>query len=197
MPKPIGVHRWVDFAAGGYHVMAISDNGNLYTWGRNAEHQLGLDISETARPTKVERPPGVTGWSAIAAGQFHSLAIGQDCRLYSWGENSSGQLGLPVSAPWVRPTRVASLLALCGTPVIFTDGNASQLPDGSFRLRFNTDLNRAYLIQYAGPDGVWKNANEPIIGTGGVVEWIDNGPPKTEAHPSTVTSRLYRVIYAP
>jgi hypothetical protein len=199
VPRPFGVSRWVDFAAGGFHVLAIGNNAQLYAWGRNWEHQLGLGLDQNTRatPVKVEPPAGVAGWSAVAAGQFHSLAIGQDCSLYAWGENGSGQLGQPASPPLARPIRVASLEALCGTPVIFTDGAASRLPDGAFRLRFNTDLNRAYLIQYADQANLWQNANGLVLGTGEVLEWVDNGPPKTATHPSTVTSRMYRVVYGP
>lgn len=199
VPRPAGVNRWVDFAVGGFHILAIGDDSQLYAWGRNWEHQLGLADDQSPRPTPVmvPPPPGVSGWSAVAAGAMHSLAIGQDCGIYAWGENANGQLGQPASVPLARPTRVASIEALCGTPVLFTDGAASRQPDGSFRLRFNTDLNRTYLIQYSDDLSQWKNANGPVVGTGELVEWIDDGPPKTDMHPASVSSRIYRVIYAP
>lgn len=31
----------------------------------------------------------------IAAGRSHSMAVSDDGRLFAWGNNSSGQLGLP------------------------------------------------------------------------------------------------------
>lgn len=197
--RPAGVNRWVDFAAGGFHVLAIGDNAQLYGMGRNWELQLGLgqDQNTRATPTLVPLPPGVTGWEAVAAGQFHSLAIGNDCSLYGWGANDSGQSGQPSSASLSLPTRVGSLEALCGIPVIFTDGNASRLPDGSFKVEFSTDLNRAYLVQYSSDFITWKTANATIIGTGGLVQWIDNGPPLTDSNPGTNANRVYRVIYAP
>jgi hypothetical protein len=199
VPKPPGVARWVDFATGGFQVLAIGNNGQLYGWGRNWEHQLGLGEDQDTRPTPtlITPPAGVTGWSAVAGGQFHSLAIGNDCSVYAWGENSSGQLGQPSSAPLSRPFRVGTLEALCGTPVIFTDGNASRLPDGSFKLQFNSDLNRSYQIQYSDGMSGWKTANSVIIGTGQLVQWIDDGPPKTDSHPSTQAFRSYRIIYTP
>ncbi|MGN6643756.1 MAG: RCC1 domain-containing protein, partial [Verrucomicrobiota bacterium] len=199
VPLPEGVTRWVDFAAGGFHVLAIGDNGQLYAWGRNWEHQLGIGLDQNPRatPVKVDLPEGVSGWSSVAAGYFHSIAIGLDCSLYAWGENAGGQAGQPPSPPLSRPFRVGSLEALCGTPVLFTDGNTSRLPDGSFRLEFNSDLNRSYLIQYSDDLRTWKNATSAITGTGELVTWIDDGPPKTDAHPATVTTRTYRVVYAP
>jgi hypothetical protein len=197
--RPPGVNRWVDFATGGFHVLAIGDDAQLYAWGRNWEHQLGIAEDQNPRgtPVKVELPPGVAGWSAVAGGQFHSLAIGQDCGIYAWGDNGYGQLGQAASVPRARPVRVGAIEALCGTPVLFTDSETSRLPDGAFRLRFNTDLNRAYVIQYADDTKAWKNANGSVVGTGAVMEWIDDGPPKTDNHPSAVSSRMYRVIYAP
>jgi hypothetical protein len=125
------------------------------------------------------------------------VALGLDCSVYGWGENGSGQTGQPSSPPLTRPFRVGSLEALCGTPVIFTDGAASRQPDGSFKLQFNTDLNRRYLVQYIDDLGAWKTATSVIVGTGGLVQWIDDGPPKTDSHPATRPSRMYRVIYAP
>jgi hypothetical protein len=199
VPKPSGVSRWVDFAAGGYHVLAIGNNGQLYGWGRNWELQLGLgeDQNTRATPALITPPAGVTAWSAVAAGQFHSLAIGNDCSLYAWGANGSGQDGQPNTTSLSRPFRVGTLEALCGTPVIFTEGNASRLADGSFRLQFNTDLNRSYQIQYSDSMSAWKTANSTIIGTGQLMQWVDDGPPKTDSHPSSQSSRVYRVIYTP
>jgi len=197
--KPPGVDRWVAFDAGGYHVLAIGNDGQLYAWGRNWEHQLGISADQNPResPVKVELPPGVRSWSSVAAGRFHSLAIADDCRIYSWGANDYGQLGHPVSLPLSKPTHVGSLQALCGTPVIFTDGAASRLPDGTFRLQFSSDLNRNYLIQYSDDLDYWKTADTLLLGTGQLVEWIDRGPPDTDLHPAVVGSRSYRVIYAP
>jgi hypothetical protein len=197
--RPAGVTRWVDFAAGGFHVLAIGDNAQLYAWGRNWELQLGLGLDQNPRatPTLVAPPPGVTGWSSVAAGKFHSLAIGHDCSVYAWGQNDGGQTGQPASAPLSRPVRVASLEALCGSPVLFTDGNASRLPDGTFRLEFNTDLNRSYLVQYSDDLRTWAYASQAVRGTGDLVEWNDDGPPKTNPHPGLVPTRVYRVVFAP
>ena len=199
VPRPLGVNRWLAVSAGGFHALAIGDDRQLYAWGRNWEHQLGAATDQNPRlaPTKVDLPPGVHGWSYAAAGRFHSLAIADDCSLYGWGANDYGQLGQPESSPIARPVRIGSLEALCGRPVIFTEGTASQLPDGSFQLRFNSDLNRAYLVQYSDDLNLWKTSVAPVLGTGDLVEWVDIGPPKTDQHPAMVSHRSYRVIFAP
>jgi VCBS repeat-containing protein len=72
------------------------------------------------------------------------------------------------------------------------------LVDGSFLIDFSTLAGRTYYMQYrttlADP---WKTAVPSITGTGSRMQWIDNGPPKTDAHPSTVATRFYQVILLP
>uniref|UniRef100_A0ABS3IRW6 InlB B-repeat-containing protein n=1 Tax=Bifidobacterium asteroides TaxID=1684 RepID=A0ABS3IRW6_9BIFI len=82
---------------GSNHSAAIGSDGNLYTWGNNYYGQLG-DGTNTNRntPTLVEKPtgapPGFT-WKQTSLGESHSAALGSDGNLYTWGENSRGQLG--------------------------------------------------------------------------------------------------------
>lgn len=162
----------------------IAADGQLYGW-------------DTLEWTRVPLPPGVRSWTAVAAGDRHTLAIGDDCQLYASGSNGSGQLGLGSTASQVMPMPVPFVGNLCGIPIIYTQGETTLLPDGSFRLVFRSDLNRRYLIQYSEDAIVWKNAMPPLTGSGDVTEWIDDGPPKTETHPSGVSRRYYRVAFAP
>ncbi len=182
--EPEGVTSWIDFATGGNFVVTIGDDGQLYSW-------------DTLTWTRVPLPPGVRSWTAVAAGDRHTLAIGDDCQLYALGANDSGQLGLGSTASQVIPMPVPFVGNLCGIPIIYTQGETSLLPDGSFRLVFRSDLNRRYLIQYSEDAIDWKNAMPPLIGSGEVTEWIDDGPPKTETHPSGASRRYYRVAFAP
>jgi len=80
-------------AAGHYHSLAIGSDGNAYAWGYNAYGQLGSGIAtgtDSSVPVAVGVPVRVT---AIAAGSYHSLAIGSDGNTYAWGNNGTGQLG--------------------------------------------------------------------------------------------------------
>jgi hypothetical protein len=71
--------------------------------------------------------------------------------------------------------------------------------NGVFLIEFNSVLNRHYFIQYADtPDALANNATvktvfPSLIGTGSRMQWIDNGPPKTDS-PPTSGSRFYRVL---
>jgi hypothetical protein len=80
-------------SAGGIHNLALGSDGKLYAWGDNVYGQLG-DGSTTNRltPGAVSLQAGVTA-TAVSAGTYHSLALGSEGKLYSWGYNANGQLG--------------------------------------------------------------------------------------------------------
>lgn len=195
--RPDGVTGWHSVAAGGEHALALTTDGRLFGWGRNFEGQLGVGTSThfISAPTPVSLPPSVHGWIAVAAGQNHTLAVGDDCHLYAWGSNSHGQLGLGWITHTIAPARVANVGSLCGIPVVFTTGETFRLDDGRFRFRFPTDFNRPYTIQYTDPTTAWRPVFPPIVGTGATMEWIDDGPPATVTHPRDVPWRFYRLVF--
>jgi len=90
---PAGVH-FTAISAGGFHSLAIGDNGVTYSWGQDADGQLGDNgaLADQATPVAVSTPAGVH-FTAISAGYAHSLAIGSDGHAYSWGYDAFGELG--------------------------------------------------------------------------------------------------------
>ncbi|MQY10208.1 hypothetical protein SRB5_03150 [Streptomyces sp. RB5] len=81
-------------AAGAEHSLAVASDGRLFAWGSNWTGQLGVG-DETSRDTPVEVPlPGDVTVAGIAAGDRHSLAVASDGRLFAWGSNAFGQLGV-------------------------------------------------------------------------------------------------------
>lgn len=80
-------------ACGEYHSLALTVKGDLYSWGRGFEGQLGIrdDVLAASTPKYIDafRRRQV---DSIACGHTHSLAV---CggRVYTWGEGRSGQLG--------------------------------------------------------------------------------------------------------
>ncbi|CAE7828881.1 UVR8, partial [Symbiodinium necroappetens] len=80
-------------AAGDYHTAAITDSGELWTWGYNVFGQLGVgDTTNHHAPVKVS----VNGQQivAVAAGYFHTAAITDSGKLWTWDNNDAGQLGI-------------------------------------------------------------------------------------------------------
>ena len=92
---PAGV-TFTQITMGGYHACAIGSNGKAYCWGYNSANNLG-DGTFTQRNTPVAVsqgavPAGVT-FTKIAAGWYHTCAIGSDGKAYCWGDDSNGALG--------------------------------------------------------------------------------------------------------
>lgn len=76
----------------GDSIVLLDSAGVLWTWGRNDHAQLGYDTDgkTTAEPRAVPLPLPVT---AVAAYSSQTYAILEGGALWSWGNNSYGQLG--------------------------------------------------------------------------------------------------------
>ena len=159
---PAGI-TFAQASAGGGYSVAVSPDGNLYTWGDNTHGELGRDTSGTPadRPGKANTPAGVT-FTRASAGAGHGLALGSDGYLYSWGSNANGQLGRDTgNAQDASPARAAFPGLGIPTDVKFDNVAVS-------------DLTR-------NPDGTWK-ATTPthMPGTAIVtIDWTLNGAVQT------------------
>ncbi|MBV1853195.1 RCC1-like domain-containing protein [Catellatospora tritici] len=104
VPLPVvvkGISNARAISAGGFHGLALLDNGKVMAWGKNVAPQA------TPTPFQVANLDHV---SAVAAGSFHSLALLEDDTVKAWGSNNLGQLGNGTnSAPIFTPARVANL----------------------------------------------------------------------------------------
>jgi len=90
-----GVTSFDTVIAGGNHTLALDQQGRLWAWGLNTNGQLGLgDTTARNVPTLVPLPTGVTSFDTAIAGVSHTLALDQQGRLWAWGLNTNGQLGL-------------------------------------------------------------------------------------------------------
>lgn len=84
----------VQIACGEYHSLALTNNGDVYAWGRGFEGQLGLTRNvETSSTPKYIKFFSNKKVIYIACGAYHSLAITSDFKLYGWGEAKLGQIG--------------------------------------------------------------------------------------------------------
>ena len=95
MVKTLGTSIVVQVACGMSHVLALTNDGKLYSWGSNSEGQLGLgtDVRNEIKPKLISCLAGVP-ISLIACGGYHSLAISKSGAVFGWGKNTFGQLGL-------------------------------------------------------------------------------------------------------
>jgi alpha-tubulin suppressor-like RCC1 family protein len=85
---------WTKVSAGNNYSLGISAFG-LWAWGRN-------DWGQTGNP--INAP---LSWTQVAGGDSYSVAIRSDGKLFSWGLNNKGQLGLGHTINKSTPAQVA------------------------------------------------------------------------------------------
>ncbi|XP_011138650.1 RCC1 and BTB domain-containing protein 1 isoform X1 [Harpegnathos saltator] len=116
------------FAYGsGPHVLALTDKGEVFSWGHNGYCELGNgSTNQGLIPTMVNINLNGKHIVDIACGNHHSLALTDDGEVYAWGQNNCGQVGSGISTNQGAPRLVNSNLA--GKKVIcITCGQASSM----------------------------------------------------------------------
>ncbi|MFZ9697964.1 MAG: hypothetical protein ACO3C5_10085 [Ilumatobacteraceae bacterium] len=86
--------RVVALAAGDEHTCALHADGAVQCWGGNDFGQLGNpEVESSVRPVPAHLPDDAQV-AAIDAGAFHTCALTRDHRVYCWGDNGWGSLGI-------------------------------------------------------------------------------------------------------
>ena len=93
-------------AAGENHNVALDSNGNVWTWGRNNNYQIGNTRANQYTPYKVSNLPKVI---KIAAGNNNTMVITESNELYAWGLNAYGDLGLGTYTNKVLPKKIKGI----------------------------------------------------------------------------------------
>ncbi|CAG0915961.1 unnamed protein product [Notodromas monacha] len=90
------------------HNMIITEEGKLFTFGRNEKGQLGTgDTERRDAPTLVEELKDFTFVSG-SCGKNHSLVLTDRGTVFSFGENKSGQCGVGANQQVVTiPTKIS------------------------------------------------------------------------------------------
>ncbi|XP_010522423.1 PREDICTED: ultraviolet-B receptor UVR8 [Tarenaya hassleriana] len=97
-PKPVptleGI-RITQIACGGYHSLALTEEGRVLSWGHGGHGQLGNSSLENQRvPTEIKALADKKT-VFIASGGSSSAAITEEGKLYMWGNAKDFQLGVP------------------------------------------------------------------------------------------------------
>jgi len=100
-------------ACGEAHSAAISGSGTLYTWGKGEYGELGYEAAKQLTPCQVDSEP----WEGkpiaqVACGKFYTLVLVEDGRVFSFGNNDSGQLGHNTKQNQITPKCIEEFLAL-------------------------------------------------------------------------------------
>lgn len=82
-----------EISTGSGHVLGLDASGQVWSWGKNTHGQLGsASLDDSSTPIQIE---GLDDVIAIAAGYEQSFAVSSKAGLSAWGNNASGQLGIP------------------------------------------------------------------------------------------------------
>ncbi|XP_059449952.1 RCC1 domain-containing protein RUG3, mitochondrial isoform X3 [Corylus avellana] len=104
-PKPIPSLedvRVIQIASGGYHSLALTDDGKVVSWGHGGHGQLGHSSIQNQKVPLLIEALSNEHVVYIACGGSSSAAITDKGKLYMWGNAKDSQLGVP-GLPEVQP----------------------------------------------------------------------------------------------
>ena len=107
-PVQIGADTdWTLISGRGYRTQALKTDGTLWTWGRNASGDLGLnDTIPRSSPTQI----GALTWIGTSNSYGESSgAIRSDNTLWTWGSGFAGRTGHNDTINRSSPTQVGAL----------------------------------------------------------------------------------------
>ena len=120
-------HNLQRIISGQNHVVAITEEGNLYVWGRKRHGAARLGFAD-AEDTRTRLSPPSWSCSArtaaklevidAAVGLEHTVVLINGGRVYSWGSNQYGQLGIDVTPDLTPFTSVPTPIDVGGELVM-------------------------------------------------------------------------------
>uniref|UniRef100_A0A0D9VH12 RCC1-like domain-containing protein n=1 Tax=Leersia perrieri TaxID=77586 RepID=A0A0D9VH12_9ORYZ len=157
--------KMVLVACGWRHTITVCSSGSIYTYGWSKYGQLGHgDFEDHLVPHKLEALKDIT-ISQISGGWRHTMALAADGKLYGWGWNKFGQVGVgdnedhcfPVQVNFPNEQKIVQVacgwrhtLALTETKNVFSwgRGTSGQLGHGEI-----VDRNTPKMIDALSSDG--------------------------------------------
>ena len=103
-----GISGAVAVACGSRSIYVLKGDGTVWSWGYNGSGELGR---ETAAQTDTEPGiiPGLSGIQQLSAGPNFALALDDKGKVWSWGGNRNGQLGLGDTENRAVPEPIAAI----------------------------------------------------------------------------------------
>jgi len=118
-------------ACGAYHTTAVSEEGDLWTWGKGDDGALGHNTRDhKLTPLRISHAQSFAGSRVVmsaagscksapgsgAPGSFHSAAVTEDGGVWTWGEGVDGRLGHGNEEDRLQPSKLG-VENFAGNPV--------------------------------------------------------------------------------
>ncbi len=143
----------IQVSLGYNHSAALTSEGRLFTWGNNADGQLGdgttfFDAIDKYTPTEITNRFSLATEDkiiSVSLGSYHSAALTSSGRLFTWGINYSNQLGDGTNTNRSTPTEItqAHYELLHSDTVIYNQSIMEYVPlrDGYIFSGWYSDIN--------------------------------------------------------
>ncbi|RIB24463.1 regulator of chromosome condensation 1/beta-lactamase-inhibitor protein II [Gigaspora rosea] len=110
---PASKFKISDIAVGENHVIFLTTEGFLYSFGSGDYYQLGRKVSKRHKknglhPEKLHI--NRIRFNKIFAGSCHSFAVDLNGIVYAWGLNNYGQCGIESKDSYILPTKVKQIV---------------------------------------------------------------------------------------
>eukprot|EP01015_Nassula_variabilis_P027352 TRINITY_DN558_c0_g1_i5.p1 TRINITY_DN558_c0_g1~~TRINITY_DN558_c0_g1_i5.p1 ORF type:complete len:391 (-),score=79.87 TRINITY_DN558_c0_g1_i5:30-1202(-) len=96
----------IDVDCGQLHTIALTEDGQVYTWGSKSKGVLGYDTDNDQNPPQLVTELADKKVVRVSSGADFNLALTADGKVYGWGNNSFGQLGNAGTLYFTKPTKI-------------------------------------------------------------------------------------------
>ena len=166
-PPPGGLFGGGGGAGGGIsagydHSLCARLDGTIWAWGGNTRGQIGNGTTnQQLTPVQVSGLP--YGMEAVAAGKQYSLALlAADGSVWSWGDNTHGELGVTTTPRQLRP--------MYSTPkgvLAEVNGNYVGPLSNVVQIAANPSGQSSYALKSDGSIWAWGDDTYGQLGSGG------------------------------
>ncbi len=157
IPVP-GLVSIVGIAAGGKFSVAFSGS-SAWAWGDNEFNQIGQSAGTLLpflTPEPVQLPSGITEIKDIDCGNFHSIALTSDAKVYGWGDGYFTQLAVPPN------DLSANFPPGSSPPINISDYPNMVIPIDEPLIKCDVNINYCYYNFEIDATTIWSTTSQPV-----------------------------------